>query len=175
MVDTTTVSASEPSAPLPAISARRRRVADPFLMGIVAALALLVLIAVVTVFVVLRQPVRELPANTPGGVVQRYFAALEKQDYDEAYGYLSGTMKEKPTRADFIQAHMNSRSSGSSSQIRITRENVYGEQASVELATTSYYQSNFPVPSSNEWTYNSTISLVRESGQWRINDLPYIY
>ncbi|HEX9988397.1 MAG TPA: NTF2-like N-terminal transpeptidase domain-containing protein [Chloroflexia bacterium] len=174
MVDTTTVSAPEPSAPLPAIPARRR-VADPFLIGILAALALLVLVAVVTVFVVLQQPVRELPANTPGGVVQRYFAALEKQNYDEAYGYLSGTMKEKPTRADFIQARMNSRSYGSSSRIRITRENVYGDQASVELTTTSYYQSNFPLPSTNEWTSTSTISLVRENGQWRINDLPYMY
>ena len=74
---------------------------DRFLIGIVVGLALLLLAAGVSV-AYLRQPVRELPLDTPGGTIQRFYAALEQKDYSGAFDYLSDSMSKKPTREEFL-------------------------------------------------------------------------
>ena len=51
-------------------------------------IALLVLVSVVLVFISEGREARLLPADTPQGIVQRYLIALQKRDYQQAYGYL---------------------------------------------------------------------------------------
>jgi hypothetical protein len=46
-----------------------------------------------TVALVTTRDVDLLPANSPEGVVQRYLLALEDEDYEEAYGYLSSELR----------------------------------------------------------------------------------
>jgi hypothetical protein len=56
-------------------------------------------LVVVTVVLVLTlgngKTISLLPEDTPEGVVQRYLLALEDEDYEEAYGYLSSTAREE--------------------------------------------------------------------------------
>jgi hypothetical protein len=59
-----------------------------WLVGFGGAIGALVVLAVV---LVLTMPgdAELLPENTPEGVVQRYFRAIEDNDYDKAYSYMA--------------------------------------------------------------------------------------
>lgn len=60
---------------------------DRFLMGIVVGVVLLVIISFA---VVLWEPLPSYrPDDTPEGVVHNYLLALQRQDYERAYSYLS--------------------------------------------------------------------------------------
>ncbi|HEX5502843.1 MAG TPA: hypothetical protein VFW96_09480, partial [Thermomicrobiales bacterium] len=72
---------------------------DRFLIGILAGLAALLVVAGVAV-AFLRQPEPALPAGTPGATVQDFYRALAGQDYDRAYALLSDAMSNKPTREE---------------------------------------------------------------------------
>lgn len=67
-------------------------------------IALLVLVSVVLVFISEGREARLLPADTPQGIVQRYLIALQKRDYQQAYGYLHFESTEhKPTYDDWLR------------------------------------------------------------------------
>ena len=147
---------------------------DRFLIGILIGFAVLLVVAGLSVWL-LRQPVRELPADTPGGVVQRFYRALEGHDYDAAYAYLASSMVDKPTRDEFASYNLTSRDGNQQRRIRIDRENIYGDNATVDAGVTYYYQSSWPFGGSDEWTSTETFGLRRENGQWLITELPYQY
>jgi hypothetical protein len=93
--------------------------ADRFLIGILAGIGVLLLLAMVAVFL-LRQPVMQLAADTPGGTVQGFLQALERQEYDRTYGYLAESMANKPTREDFTRYNAHRFASGQvSTRMRI--------------------------------------------------------
>jgi len=65
------------------------------LLGFGIAVGVLVIAAVVLVLTIPTQETRLLPENTPEGIVQRYFQALQKEDYVTAYSYLIPPPSEK--------------------------------------------------------------------------------
>jgi hypothetical protein len=58
-------------------------------------IGVLVIAAVVLVLTMPTPETRLLPEDTPEGIVQRYFLALEAEDYVTAYSYLSPPPSEK--------------------------------------------------------------------------------
>jgi hypothetical protein len=58
-------------------------------------IGVLVIVAVVLVLTMPTPETRLLPEDTPEGIVQRYFLALEAEDYVTAYSYLSPPPSEK--------------------------------------------------------------------------------
>jgi hypothetical protein len=148
--------------------------ADRFLIGIIIGFAVLLVVAGVSVWL-LRQPVPELPANTPGGMVQRFYGAVENQDYDKAYSYLADSMKDKPTRDEFVRYNIQSHQYDQQNRVRIDKENINGDNATVNVGITYYYQSSGPFSGSGEYTSTQIFSLQREKGDWRITILPYEY
>src|SRR5437870_1507553 len=169
-MDTTT--APSVSTPTPT----HRPKTDRFLIGIFVGLAVLLVVAGVSV-AILRQPARELPADTPSGVVQRFYNAIEQQDYNKAYDYLADSMAHKPTRDQFVSYNMKSSGNDQNRQVRvrIDSEKIYGDSATVQVSTTQFYYSNEPLGGSNEYTSSDAFSLKRENGAWRITELPYNY
>src|SRR5215211_5719620 len=74
----------------------------------VAALLALLLIAGVSLMLAARDPVeKNLDDTTPSGVASNYLHAIQEDDYERAYGYLSPQMPGYPkTLQDFIR-HIN--------------------------------------------------------------------
>lgn len=147
---------------------------DRFLLGILIGIAALLVVALL-VAIFLRQPAQDLPADTPGGTVQRFLQALERADYDGAYAFLSNSIPEKPTREDFARYNAD-RASGQriGQRLRIEREQITGESASVTVEVT-YFSTGGPFVGSNQWTTSENFLLRREGNDWRITSLPPNY
>jgi hypothetical protein len=123
----------------------------------------------------LRGPAQELPAATPGGTVQRFLQAVERQDFDRAYGYLSDTMTDKPSREAFTRYNAERMTyDGMGLRLRIERESVSGDFATVAVEVT-HYSTDGPIFGGGEWSVTETFTLRREGGDWRITSLPYRY
>ncbi|RMF02639.1 MAG: hypothetical protein D6768_07760, partial [Chloroflexi bacterium] len=75
---------------------------DKFLIGILAGIVLLVVVAVVVVLS--RSPGSEAyrTDNSPEAVVYNYFLAVQRKDFEKAHGYLSDDLKNKPDLDQFI-------------------------------------------------------------------------
>lgn len=77
---------------------------DKFLIGIVAAIVLLVIVALA---VTLSQPKPTYQAeDTPEGVAHNYLMALNREEYDRAYGYLSPDLAGYPVSAERFAEHV---------------------------------------------------------------------
>lgn len=146
---------------------------DRFLIGIILGIIALLIIAGITVLV-LRQPVQELPAGTPGATIQQFYNALEQRDYGRAYALLSDTMSNKPTREQFISFNANNYGSNQpTTRIQLDKETTTGNLATVTVKVT--YYSTSPLSGTNEYSLTQTFSLQRENDTWRITDLPPNY
>lgn len=66
-----------------------------WLLAFGVTIGVLVIVAVVLVLTMPTPETRLLPEDTPEGIVQRYFLALEAEDYVTAYSYLSPPPSEK--------------------------------------------------------------------------------
>jgi hypothetical protein len=147
---------------------------DRFLIGIFVGLAVLLVVVGVSV-AVLRQPASDLPADTPSGVLQRFYRAIEQQDYGKAYDYLADGMTHKPTRDRFVSYNLKSSDSNRQERVHIDSEKVYSDSATVKVSITHYYASGGPFGfgGSGEFTTTDAFSLKREHGAWRITELPH--
>ena len=77
---------------------------DKFLIGIVAGIVLLIVIALVATLT-RPEPVYQAK-DTPEGVAHNYLLALQKRDYERAYGYLSPVLMSYPASADEFAEHV---------------------------------------------------------------------
>jgi hypothetical protein len=155
----------------PTTTARRT---DRFLIGILVGIAALLVVAGITV-AMLRQPAPLLPADTPGSTVQRFFAALDQQKYQEAYAFLSDSMQDKPTSDEFARYNLSQSTyrREQRTRIRISDEQRYGNSANVSIEIT-HYTSGGPFDS-YEYTSNESFGLQLEGETWRIVELPWGY
>jgi hypothetical protein len=155
--------ASKPSAAHPQT--------DRFLIGILIGVVVLLAVAGLSLLV-LRQPPRELPADSPSGTIQRFFSALEQRNYNQAYDLLSDHMERKPTRDAFTRYIADQFTYGAQTQrVRIDTEQIDGKTATVTVRVTSYYGGGLPLGGANEYTSTETFTLAQEAGIWRITTL----
>ncbi len=71
---------------------------DKVLIAIVAGIVLLIVVALV-VTLTRPEPIYQAE-DTPEGVAHNYLLALQKEEYERAYGYLSPTLEGYPASAD---------------------------------------------------------------------------
>jgi hypothetical protein len=155
-----------------------QRQPDRFLIGIVAGLVVLLIVAAISVLL-LRQPVQDLPADSPGGTVQRFYRALQSKDYAGAYNYLSDQMERKPTLAQFTNYNTSYYSgeydNNTQQRIQTDKVTVTGDDATVPVDFTTYYNSGGPFGGSGDYTNTEVFSLHRGNGTWLITILPSRY
>ena len=138
--------------------------------AIVGALALL---AVILVLSTRGKNVTLLAADTPQGTVQRYLIALENQDYQQAYTYLSPNMPGTMSYNDWLTQNQNRPATQTGWRATLGKTVQNGGYATVEvLIETSYpggmmssSQSNLPV----------TFDLTETGNSWLITSPSYIY
>lgn len=144
---------------------------DRSLLAIGVGTAVLVVVAVIAVVLLGSREAPAFSADTPEGVVQRHLAAVEGDDYDAAWGYFSADIQSEMSEDDYRRAARDYGYYGSSSRrVLFDRSEVDGDRARVWLTVEEYYDGG---PFGGGDTYRSTreIPLVREGGEWRIDDL----
>jgi hypothetical protein len=142
---------------------------DRFLLIILGLIGLLVLSAVV-LFFLRREPQEYGNDAIPEGVVRNYILALQKSDYETAYGYLQD-IEEKPTSTEFKKAFITQGMDPSNTSVQIGAVKITGSDANVDF--TIIHTSNDPFD--RTWEENSAAVLTQQNGQWRIVSMPYPY
>jgi hypothetical protein len=143
---------------------------DKFLIGITAAIILLIVIAFV---VVLSRPEPEYQsADSPEAIVHNYLLALRQGDYERAYGYLSPGLKGYPDDAqafaDDVDDSYSFRLENQDVTIDIQSAAIRGNAATVEVLETSF--SSGDLFSSGNYSQRFDMKLRQENGQWMLVD-----
>lgn len=142
---------------------------DKFLIGILAGIAVLVAAALM-IFFLRQESVVYGPEDTPEGVIHNYVLALEKGDYNRAYGYLAD-LDYRPTFTVYRQAFLRRQLNLSGVSLQSGPVRLEGEEALIEI---TILRSNRG-PFSEIYRDPGTGTLVRQAGQWKISYLPYPY
>jgi hypothetical protein len=147
---------------------------DRFLIFILAGTGLLLVLSLITLLVT-NNTVSELPATSPGGVVQRFMTAINNGEYRLAYGYLSDQMEVKPSLDEFSRFNAASGYNQNKRAV-VDSEKITGDTATVVVRY--YYDSGGPFGSGD--SYTESFRLQQENGNWRFLVLtprytPYYY
>lgn len=141
---------------------------DKFLLAIVIGVVLLV---VVTLFVAFNQPEAAYqPEDTPDGVVHNYVLAIQNEDYDRAYGYISPGLRGYPANTlaftNDVKNHVWNR--GGFESLAIDSSTVDGVDARVALSVLTFYSGD--LFSSGQSSYTIDFVLKLEEGGWKITN-----
>lgn len=146
------------------------RETDKFLIGLVAGVMLLV--GVVLAIALLRPTQSSYQSDdTPEGVAHNYLLALQHEDYERAYGYLSPTLRGYPADLERFERDVKNNSwnfgdyDGDVS-LAIEEVNAGDEKARVVVRTTIFYPSR--LFDSGQHSFTFSMSLRRTEGAWRI-------
>ena len=146
---------------------------DRFLLAILAGIGLLMVVAIVVVMSQSPGSEQYLSDNTPDGVVHDYFLAMQRKDYEKAYGYLSDELKNKPDLDRFIIDVSNSGVDQEAS-LKIGDVSQTDGYAEVEIAITNYRAGN--IFDSGRYTTNDSAVLRQDAdGTWHLIQFPYPY
>ncbi|GEM_PF-888804 len=149
------------------------RPSDRLLLYLLAGVAIVLLAGMVALLLVGGRKPAEFPEGSPEKVVQQYLLALESGRWDEAYGYLSDSVKSntlegKNLKQDYERRVVNHQSS---TRIILERSETTGTDATV-MVSISTFRSTGPLDTS-EHSQRIDFRLRQESGQWKIRSPSY--
>lgn len=144
---------------------------DKILLGIVAGILLLVIVAFV---VALSKPKPTYQAeDTPEGVAFNYLFALQQKDYERAYSYLSPSIRGYPKNANAFSEDVRDRSyhfrdlHDSSYSLDVGSVYIAGMRADVSIQETHFYEGDLFY--SGQYTSTFTMNLRQDkNGDWKI-------
>jgi hypothetical protein len=143
---------------------------DRFLLAILIAIGVLVVLAI-GLFYTRGGTDNYGLEDSPEGVLHNYVLALEKGDYQRAYGYLHDAPG-KPEFNRFRGAFLKRELDTSLTAVQIGQTRKSGDD--VILALVIIHGSNGPFRDSHRETTNALMAQS-ESGEWKIADLSYPY
>jgi hypothetical protein len=138
--------------------------ADRGLWLLIAGALILAIAGLISIPLLRNRAVPLAPADTPEGVVQRFYQAAYGGDYTAAYELVSHDVRERIAIAD-LQQQLSSELRDS--QAHVGRATIHGDTATVEVTLTHYAPGG--LFGSNEWTEQRQVLLQREDGAWRIS------
>lgn len=143
---------------------------DRFLLVILIAIGVLVVLAVGLYF--LRGDTQDYSLeDSPQGVLRNYVLALEKGDYQRAYGYLRDADR-KPDYEEFRQAFLNKSLDPSGTVLQMGDAKGSGDE--MILPVVVVYGSRGPFGSTFRESSNALL-VKNQDGDWKIANLPYPY
>ena len=142
---------------------------DRFLLGILVGIGVLAVLAIV-LFSLRQKQASYVLYDNPGGVVQNYVLTLYKMDYARAYGYLAEGQG-KPDLARFRQSFTVQRFDISNFGLQVGDVIINADEADVSVTLMNAWNGPF-----NDVNRNiQTAVLRRQSGAWKIDNMPYPY
>ncbi|MCD4673889.1 MAG: hypothetical protein K8R77_14605 [Anaerolineaceae bacterium] len=142
---------------------------DKFLTRIIIGIVALVAIALL-VFFTRQETIQDYQAeDQPRGVVFNYLLALDKGEYEKAYGYIAD-IPGKPTLTQFRQSMaINKAQYGTA--VDVSEQTIDGQTAYVNVVTVMSGGGLF-----NEGYRNiENATLEKVGGEWRIISMPYAF
>ncbi|HEU0294378.1 MAG TPA: hypothetical protein VFR47_16685 [Anaerolineales bacterium] len=144
---------------------------DKLLIGIVAGILLLVLVAF---GIALTRPKPTYQAeDKPEGVAFNYLFALQQEDYERAYGYLSPTIKRYPRTVEKFRDQVRDYSwnfravDDTSTTLEVDSVEVNEQLAYVGIRETQFYEGDLFSSSEHSRVFEMTLRQD-ENGQWKI-------
>jgi hypothetical protein len=124
-----------------------------------------VLLAVAVVVIFGSADIEQYPPDTPPGTVQRYLNAMRERDYDTAESLLSErVLRDYPgdefRRMSFCPVQDDRR-------VRVIRTDEAESRATVVLSIEYVSGSGIRF---ERYSYEHTVALVRENGDWKIDE-----
>jgi hypothetical protein len=149
----------------------KEEMSNKWLIGGLVVVVALAVGAVVTALVTTRGGLDLFPEDSPEGAVQRYLLAVEKEEYSEAYGYLSSDLQSRCRVEDFAgRSHWPY--TEEDQEMTLEKTQTFDGRA-VVTATVTVFRPEVPFGAS-EYSYDRTFNLKLEDGQWRLT-VPYAY
>lgn len=143
---------------------------DRFLIGILVGIGVLITAALVVFFIRQGDGQTYVENNTPDGVVHNFVLALQKGDFQKAYGYLADE-EGKPAFGDFRSFFSTDYNGPKDYGIQITGwDEDLDNSAWVDVTTVQIS----PGPFSGVNRNNSVAHLIKNGkGDWKIESMPY--
>jgi len=141
-----------------------------WLLGFGSAIVVLVLVAVILVLTMTGEnSYNLLPEDTPEGIVQRYFLAIEAEDYEQAYSYLSPAATSEESRYNTYEGwHQGLLQRKQTNAWKVTLgESSVTETKAVVPVTVDIFSPDTPFEDPVS-TRSYTFTLEKEEGLWRI-------
>ncbi len=144
---------------------------DKLLIGIVSGIILLVIVAFVFALNKPRQTYQS--DDSPEGVAFNYLFALQQDDYEKAYGYLSPSIKGYPGTLDVFIDDIKDNSwrfnglDNSSTSLEVSSVNSTEQRADVKIKETQFYEGDL----FGSGQYSSTFQMELrpdKNGDWKI-------
>ncbi len=154
-----------PAQEVPVI--RQFQETDRFLIGIVAGVGLVVVMAFAAIL--LRPAPKYVADDEPLGVVQNYLLALAKKDYTRAFSYLSPTLRHPPESADVMGDHVARNSWAfdlEGTTLTVNQVTVTGDRADVTVM--QHYENRGFILGGGPADRPFTVRLAREAGGWKL-------
>jgi hypothetical protein len=141
---------------------------NKFLIAIVIGAVLLMITSII---IVLCKPEATYQAeDTPGGVVHNYLLALQKEDYERAYAYLSETLPGYPANLSEFTLPIEHGNwhfrVGKDTALAIDDEKIMGSRAVVTVRETLFYNRGLFKSSTSIDTFE--VDLLKVEDQWKI-------
>lgn len=108
--------------------------------------------------------------TTPEGVLRNYIVAVQKQDFERAYGYLSDTVKMKPGRAAFQQTLIAAQNEILRTGADLGQTQLADDATAVVPLTLIH---NLDGLFNTPYRDVQSVTLLREGGKWKITSMPY--
>ena len=148
---------------------------DKFLIGIIVGIVALVIAAFV---VTLTRPEPTYQAeDTPEGVVHNYLLALQKEDYERAYGVLSPALDGYPTSVDEFAEAVTDYSwqfrLDADTTLAVESARAVGSRTVVQVRESRFYGGSLIGNSQSVTMFD--IKLEFEDGAWTIVDADYYF
>ena len=147
---------------------------NKWLIGMGAALGVLVLIAVVAAVLTSSTRPELRPVDTPEGVVQRYVQALMDNDMDMTYAYLSSDLQESCALSDWQQ---QARQPYRLDESQVLLKDVIDYADGDAGVTVTITRIRGPEPfdlTPQESSFDQTFRLeTQDDGAWRFSHLPW--
>ncbi|MBI2861584.1 MAG: hypothetical protein HYX89_02065 [Chloroflexi bacterium] len=139
---------------------------DRLLVGLLVGIGLILVASFVVLILVQGRPQETFPPGSPEDVVQRYFRAVNDEDWRTAYDLLASSVKARVSFEEFRSRSGGPQPVEQSQRALLQRSVVRGNDADVTLLVTTFSADR---PGSfNEFSRTVTFALVREDGEWHI-------
>ena len=126
---------------------------------------------IASIAVALLEKEETLAEGTPELAVQRFLQAVEADELEQSYDFLSEKLKHDCTVEELFGRFAPSKGTVEDSRITLEKTATVNETVFVTVRVTSFHGSS--LFGTSESSFEPTFALSKEEGQWRFTEYPW--